>query len=168
MSLEIRQERAGDREPVAAVVARAFGRADEALLVEALRTSGDIALSLVAVQAPEIVGYIAFQALRAEDAGSPVRAASLAPVSVVPAQQRKGIGSELIRAGLALLQARGFDVVCVLGDPAYYGRFGFSAEAAKGFDAPWKAPYFQVLALSPPALLRGRLIYPAAFFPGSA
>ena len=61
-------------------------------------------------------------------AGSSFRAALLGPLAVAPAWQRQGIGSAIVRAGLQRLKDADVDLVCVLGDPAYYGRFGFVPE----------------------------------------
>lgn len=155
---------------VAEVVARAFGRADEALLVEALRQAGDLALSLVAREDGTFVGHIAFQPLGLSPPPSaPFTAMSLAPVSVLPHHQKRGIGSALIRAGLSQLAGSGCDIVFVLGDPDYYGRFGFRQAAARAFLAPWSGEHFLALQLSDRPLPEGcTLVYPAAFLGGVA
>jgi putative acetyltransferase len=124
----IRAEREGDAESIAAVTRDAFASAahasgTEAAIVSALREAGALTLSLVAERDGGIVGHIAF---------SPVRIADgtrwwygLGPVSVLPSLQGKGIGSDLVQRGLAALQERGAAGCVLVGEPAFYGRFGF-------------------------------------------
>lgn len=153
------------RSRVATLVAQAFGRADEALLVEKLHNAGAISLSLVAVAGDAPVGHVAFQDLRLEPGSPGERYVSLAPVSVAPPYQRRGIGSAIIQAGLTIIGDQGADAAFVLGDPAYYRRFGFDAVAAALFEAPWTGPHFMAKRLSNRTLSsHGRLIYPPAFF----
>ncbi|WP_371833391.1 GNAT family N-acetyltransferase [Ferirhizobium litorale] len=98
----------------------------EHLIVDRLRMAGALTLSLVAVEAGEVVGHVAF---------SPVQISSgedgwygLGPVSVLPALQRQGIGSALIRQGLSDLSVLGARGCVLLGNPGYYERFGFEAD----------------------------------------
>lgn len=145
----IRFARAGDRTAIAALVEHAFGQPDEARLVERLRDSGDLMFELVAEHDGEIAGHLVFSRLWAD---SQNLYAALAPVAVSPARQRTGVGSALIRASLA--QAREFGVhgVLVLGHPAYYPRFGFSAaDAANVRSAYAGRPSYMALALEPGA-----------------
>jgi putative acetyltransferase len=67
---------------------------------------------------------------------------------VMPSLQRNGIGSELIRWGLAQAKAAGWQGVFVLGDPKFYGKFGFSVALASGFDSPYAGEHFMALALN--------------------
>lgn len=83
-------------------------------------------LSLVAVAGSALVGHVAFTLCSVTDGSDAV--ALLGPLAVATASQKRGIGSALVRAGLDRLRSAGFDQVFVLGDPAYYGRFGFEAE----------------------------------------
>ncbi len=96
-----------------------------------------------------IDGHVLFTRLAIEtDAGaSPLSATALAPVSVAPARQRAGLGSALIRYGLTRLEAAGEHIVFVLGEPAYYRRFGFDANLGARFSCPWPGPYFMARAL---------------------
>ena len=118
----IRMERAGDAAAIHAVHASCFPTDVEARLVDALRAAGRLTASFVAEVGGQIVGHIAF---------SPVSAASgavgvgLAPVAVLEPHQRQGIAADLIRTGLRACQEAGFRWAVVLGDPAYYARFGF-------------------------------------------
>jgi putative acetyltransferase len=79
---------------------------------------------------------------------APFRALALAPVTVVPERQDAGIGSRLIRAGLERATADGWQGVFVLGEPEYYGRFGFDAALAADFTSPYAGPYFMALTLN--------------------
>jgi putative acetyltransferase len=89
---------------------------------------------------------------------------ALAPVAAAPDRQREGIGSALIEAGHAIARSQGWDAIFVLGDPAYYGRFGYDAELAAGFTSPYAGEYYMVLALTGalPAT-EGQVSYASAF-----
>lgn len=157
----IRQERPSDAPRVRSVLEAAFAGSAEADLVDKLRASGDLILSLVAEPLDSIAGYVAFPRLTLDLGDRFVPAAGLAPVGVSPASQRQGIGSALIGAGLARLKDRGEGLVFVLGEPNYYRRFGFAATAE--FDSPYAGPYFQMLKLAPNAPERGTVVYPNPF-----
>src|ERR1035441_10146144 len=103
----------------------------EAQLVDRLRSDGAVIVSLVAVEDCDIVGHILFSDLLIETDQAVLHAVSLAPMAVAPKFQRRGIGSALVRHGLAVCLERGKSVVVVLGHPEYYPRFGFSTELAK-------------------------------------
>lgn len=92
------------------------------LVRDLLAGRGDV-LSLVAVRDQELVGHIAFTLCHL--AGRSEQIALLAPLAVAPAWQKRGIGGTLVRAGLQRLGALDVAMVLVLGDPDYYGRFGF-------------------------------------------
>jgi putative acetyltransferase len=140
--MDIRLETQADLAAIHALNCAAFGQPMEADLVDRLRAEGDAVLSLVAVEHGEIVGHILFSRMEA-----PFRALALTPVAVLPPRQRKAIGAALIREGLARAEAAGWQGVFVLGEPAYYRRFGFSAEQAVGFASPYAGPYFMALPL---------------------
>ena len=143
----------------------AFGRPDEADLVESLRSEGAVLLSLVAGVEQRVVGHILFSRMSIETSNGPVPAAALAPVAVFPDHQRRGIGGQLIRSGLDLLRERGEQIVIVLGHPGYYPRFGFSSEKAHSLESPFPPEAFMATELSSGALdgIRGKVRYPAAF-----
>lgn len=145
----IRPATAADHDSIHAVETAAFGRPDEADLVDALRADGDALIELVAEEAGAIVGHILFSPL-ATNTGA--RFAALAPVAVLPGRQKDGLGGALILAGLDACEARGVDAVILLGHPDYYPRFGFSAEAARHVRGPFSGPAFMGLALTPGAL----------------
>lgn len=165
LTVHIDEQRPRDYVISHAVIAAAFGRAAEANLVDALRSEGAIVASLVA-RDPEVVGHVLFTRapIRTDD-GRMIACASLAPLAVAPAHQRRGIGDALVRAGLTACRARGIAAVVVLGEPAYYGRFGFKVDSARSLRAPWAGPHFQVLSLSEGALdgVTGDVLYPRAF-----
>jgi putative acetyltransferase len=143
--------------------AREYGSGDgEAALIARLRADGDVAVELAALSDGEIVGHVLLSKLTVEPAT--LKIAALAPVSARVDRQKSGIGSALVREGLARCKALGFDAVAVLGDD-YYQRFGFSAEAAGVFDCAYAGPHFQALELRESALSGGRWIleYPKAF-----
>jgi len=143
----------------------AFGGLEEADLVDKLRTAGDALLSLVAELETRIVGHVLFSRMWIETPGALVPAVALAPLAVLPAHQRRGIGGRLIRYGLDCLRARDEKIVIVVGHPDYYPRFGFSSEKARPLESPFPAEAFLAMELRPGALesVRGRVIYPASF-----
>ncbi len=122
--LTIRASSAGDIDAVVALYPLAFPEEDLVPVVRDLLADPEVAMSLVATIDDEIVGNVIFTSCAVED--SNLNAALLAPLAVSPARQRQGIGTAIVQAGLQLLDANGVDVVLVLGDPAYYGRLGFT------------------------------------------
>jgi putative acetyltransferase len=137
------------------VNASAFGRPAEAQIVEALRVNGKVVLSLVAELEGRIVGHALFSRAYIEaESGTRVEAA-LGPLAVLPERQRRGIGSALVRRGLEECRALGFGAVFLLGDPAYYGRFGFQPARAYGLRYAGhldRDEAFQAVELRPGAL----------------
>lgn len=157
----IRDLLAEDAAAVDALLAASFEERGEADLVTALRQADDLALELVAEIEGRVVGHAAFPRLHSE-AG--LALAALAPLTVDAEHRRQGLGEALTKQGLSTLGERGLHWCLVLGDPAYYGRFGFSAEAASGFATPYDGAHQMAVRLapnSPPAA--GRVVYPAAF-----
>lgn len=124
----IRTERDDDRAAIHDVIDTAFAGmpyadGDEAGLVDRLRAEGALSVSLVAELSGRVVGQIAFSPAQASDGTHGWYA--LGPVSVVPAHQRCGVGSTLVRAGLKVISESGAAGCILTGNPAYYGRFGF-------------------------------------------
>jgi putative acetyltransferase len=138
----IRDEKQADVDAIHELVAAAFQRADEAVLIDRLRSDEGCVISLVAVEGDEIIGHILFSRMTA-----PFRALGLGPVSVKPSRQRAGIGSLLIRTGLDRASGAGWRAVFVLGDPKFYGRFGFDPDLAGGFTCRYSGPHLMALAL---------------------
>jgi putative acetyltransferase len=147
--LIIHQETPEDEVAIRHVNEEAFGQKGEAEIIEKLRGRGMLIISLVAVQDNETVGHIAFSPIKVESEHSSFGAIALAPMAVLPAYQRKGIGSQLVHAGLEECRRIGHELVVVLGHPNYYPRFGFvpaSTYSIKSeFDVPDEA--FMVLEL---------------------
>lgn len=163
--MNIRTASAEDLSALIALHDAAFGTPDEGKLVADLAAAHMAVVSLVAVKDARIVGHILFSPLIAEIEGETALALSLAPLAVHPAHQRQGIGSALTKAGLGQARAAGWEAVIVLGHPDFYPRFGFSAELAQGFEAPFSGPAFMGLELTKNSLSgrKGRIIYPAPF-----
>lgn len=162
----IRSEAPADAAAIDALLRAAFGGPGEAVLVERLRAAGALPLALVAVDAVgDVVGHVAFSPLPIATGAGTVDALALAPLAVRPDRQRRGVGTLLVRAALDRLRTAGAPLVVVLGDPAYYGRFGFRAEAAAGIRCPYSGPALQALALdgSDPSGIAGVATYHPAF-----
>ena len=152
--MDIRSEKPEDLEAVRNVNIAAFGRENEANLVDSLRGSAST-FSLVAVQSDRIVGHIFFSPVVVEGKCSKnLSILGLAPVAVLPNYQRQGIGTLLIREGLKECGRSGFQAVVVLGHPHFYSRFGFIPASRKGLGCEYDVPdeAFMVLELESGAL----------------
>jgi putative acetyltransferase len=154
----IRPTGAADVEAAAAVHESAFGGPSEAVLARALLRDGSAVISLAAVLSGRIVGHVLLSRLV-----SPAAALALAPLAVLPEHRRQGIGSALVRDAIARAMAAGHAAIFVLGDPTYYGRFGFTPEAAQRFPCAYAGPYFMGLVLQSVPLEPAPVLYPAAF-----
>jgi len=163
--MQIRREAAQDADAIRAVTTAAFGGpVPEARLVDELRAGPAWlpALSLVATHGDEVTGHVL--CTRGHVGPAPVLA--LGPLSVRPDRQRRGVGSALVHTVLGAADALGEPAVCLLGDPAYYSRFGFRLGTEYQITPPrpeWR-PHFQVRVLTAyqPAL-RGPFAYPEPF-----
>ena len=155
----IRHERPDDAVAIRALLEAAFPGPQEAGLVEELRADGDAAIALVAERDGIVIGHVMFSPM-----SGPFRALGLGPVAVAPACQRSGVGGRLIRQGLAEAGEAGWQAVFVLGDPAYYRRFGFDTQLAEGFASPYAGPYLMALGLDGPLpVTSGPIDYAPAF-----
>lgn len=127
-------------------------RADEGWIPE---------LSLVAEINGQVVGHVVGSRASVGD----LPAIGLGPLSVEPGLQRSGVGSALMHAVLGAADALGEALVGLLGEPAYYGRFGFLPAATVGVDSPDESwgDYFQVRTLTGHRGHRGRFHYAAPF-----
>ena len=165
--MEIREEEREDWARVFEVEERAFERPNEARIVEDLRDSKDPHLSLVAVDAGEIVGHVFLSTVGFEGSGGSPRLCGLGPIGVDPTHQRSGIGSALVRAGLDRAPELGWQAVFLVGDPAYYSRFGFRLVASEGFSYGNRLidTVLQAIELEPGILsgLKGRVVFDRAF-----
>ena len=167
--VQIRALRKAELDAADEVIRAAFGRTAEVVLAQQLREDGDVLLELGAFDDRAMIGHVLFSRLAVASTSrcGPTLVAALAPVSVRPARQQEGIGATLVRQGLEACGQVGIGAVLVLGDPAYYGRFGFSAELASPVEAPFAGPAFMALELVPAALAGVRAVrYPDAFGTG--
>jgi putative acetyltransferase len=167
MTVTIRREEPRDVDALLRVNELAFGQPDEAALVRELRAAGAVTLSLVAERDGIVVGHILFSPVTIETAAGMFDAVGLAPMAVLPDDQRRGIGSRLVREGLDALRRAGHGAVIVLGHAEYYPRFGF--ERASRFGLRWENDgpddVFMAIELRPGALAgRGGVVrYHPAF-----
>jgi len=138
--LIIRPETPEDKASIRHVNKEAFGQEEEAGIIEKLRNRGVLTISLVAVQDDRTVGHIAFSPVKVESERSSFEAIALAPMAVLPAYQRKGIGSQLVRSGIKECQHLGHEIIVVLGHPNYYPRFGFVPAKPKGIKCEFEVP----------------------------
>jgi len=132
----------------------AFGKPDEARLVDAIRRADHPMISLVAVDGEAIVGHILFTPVTLDSSGPPINVMGLAPMAVLPPWQHRGIGSMLVETGLRECEQSSCQIVVVIGHPEFYPRFGFRPAREYGlrseFDVPDEA--FMVAELMPGAL----------------
>lgn len=124
----IRPETPADIEAIDAVTIAAFknhpiSQQTEQFIIKALRAAGDLTLSLVAELDGQVVGHIAFSPVTIADGSTNWH--GLGPISVLPAYQRQGIGKVLMQEGLSRLKTLGSKGCLLVGDPAFYHRFGF-------------------------------------------
>jgi putative acetyltransferase len=156
MPLSIRPEAPADAPAIRRVLEAAFPTPDEARLVELLRAAGHLLISLVAEEDEVIVGHIAFSPVGIDDAAGEEAGVGLAPLAVLPDHQRRGIGSRLVRDGLAACERAGYGFVVVLGEPAFYRRFGFDRADRRGLGNEYGADeHFMALELRGGAIPEG-------------
>ena len=145
--LTIRRETPKDIDSIRYVNEQAFGQKEEAEIIDKLRKRDVVTLSLVAVQADQIVGHILFSPVSAESEYSSFEAITLAPMAVLPEYQRKGIGSQLVRVGLEECRRLGHEIMVVLGHPDYYPRFGFVPASTYSIKCKYDVPDEVFMAL---------------------
>lgn len=153
--MEIRAETPDDFAAIRQINVTAFGRPQEADLVDALRAAPIQLLSFVAVQDGQVVGHILFSPVSIESEGAVnLNVLGLAPMAVLPDYQRQGIGSRLVQHGLQECKRLGIDAVVVLGHPKFYPRFGFIPAKQKNLRCEYDVPdeVFMVAELQPEAL----------------
>lgn len=169
-AIEIRLERPGEEATAYHIVREAFGEERPALLLNEMRKSDAWrGLSFFAVSGGDPVAHVSYTRGWVDAPSRLVEVLILSPMSVLPAWQRKGIGTRLIHESLAsLAETRPEPVVFLEGDPAFYSRCGFTAGAAHGFGRPSDRipePGFQCFLLpSYEASVCGRLVYPDVFW----
>lgn len=166
--MQIRHEHEGDPASISRLIRAAFtghphhalgAEPIEPMIVEALRAAGALSLSLVAKDEEGIVGHIAFSEVLV--GGIRVGWHGLGPVCVHPRRQRQGIGAMLVEQGIAAIRQRGARGIVLLGEPGYYGRFGFRADPSLVLEGV-PAEYFLALPLGTP-VPAGKVSYHAAF-----
>lgn len=140
---------------------KAFDRVNEAKLVEALTNSNEKCYSYVAICDGNIVGHVFLTEIKAS-----VKAVALAPLAVLPKYRELQIGTQLVRHAINAAKKNKYEAMFVLGDVAYYERFGFSGILADPFKIKWQSKNFMALELKENALKKkaGELVYPPAFF----
>ena len=165
----IRPEAVHDQGAIASVTRDAFaqhshGSQTEALVIDALRNAGALTASLVAALDGRVVGHVAFSPVQVTATGGGEIGGwhGLGPLAVLPSLQRRGIGSRLVREGLARLEAIGASGCVVLGEPDYYRRFGFASSPDLVADG-LPPEYFMSLVFRGDAVA-GRVAYHPAFF----
>jgi len=165
INIEIRNEIPADMPAIEAVTISAFLNAPHAghheqFIVSALRRDGQLLVSLVALAEGKMIGHVAVSPVSLS--GGAPGWCGLGPISVLPGYRRRGVGARLMREALRTLREKGAAGCVVLGEPAYYGRFGFAADPALVF--PGVAPdYFQALSFGS-SRPRGVVSYHAAFY----
>ncbi|MFC0004249.1 GNAT family N-acetyltransferase [Micromonospora siamensis] len=173
-TLRLRPEGPADAGPVRRVLAAAFARPDVATppevgLVDELRDSDAWIpeLAMVAEYGGEVVGYALLTRVRVRGDAGVAPALALGPVAVAPHRQRVGHGAAVVQAALEAATELGERLVVVLGDPAYYRRFGFDRADRMGLTSPWSGlgEPWQALALPPTVsgegpLPRGEVVFP--------
>lgn len=161
--MPIRPARPEDHAAIAALLTAAFGGAEETALVAALRRAGAVVTELVEEGAGgEVLGMAMVSRMAAPEGWL-----ALAPVATRPGFERRGIASGLVLAVLEAGRASGARAAAVLGDPAFYKRFGFSVAAAAEMSSPYPLSHTGICVLNGPPLTaaerRAELRYPPAF-----
>jgi putative acetyltransferase len=163
---DIRAEEAGDEEGVREVLRSSFRRDAEVTLVDQLRAHDKAAISLVAICDGEVVGHVMFSPITVQYAFAGFRGLGLGPIGVRQEYQNNGIGAMLVQRGIETCRNRSIDVVFVLGNPHFWGRFGFTEARQYGLSSEYNADSsFLVLELQPQSLkrLRGVVRYSEEF-----
>ena len=162
--MEIRPETTDDAAAISVVIAEAFALAEhadgtEAAIVERLRIAGALTLSLVAIEDEIVIGHVALSPIAID--GEAGRWLGVGPLAVRPDQQRRGIGGKLMREALHRAQAGGAAGCVLVGEPAYYSRFGFAADPRLRYSGP-PPQYFQALSFDG-KMPSGEVTYHPAF-----
>jgi len=149
MTVTIRPARGEDVAAIDALLRTSFPAPDEAMLVRDLCIDGDMVLTLVAHDddSGALAGMVAFSRMDVTVAGRTVPSVALAPVAVAADWRRQGVADALIRAGHDRLEAEGVVLSFVLGDPAFYARFGYDAAVARNFASPYAGEHFMAFPL---------------------
>jgi predicted N-acetyltransferase YhbS len=144
-TVEIRESKESERNEILNIHRIAFGEENGSVIAKLVddlfddETARPI-LSLVAADNGKLIGHILYTKAIITQAEIPIEAKILAPLAIIPDEQKKGIGEKLINEGLSQLKASGTELVFVLGHPDYYPRFGFVPAGKLGFEAPYPIP----------------------------
>ena len=165
---KIRPERESDAAEISAVTRAAFAPEGdvEVTLVDLLRSRGKAVISFVATEGEQVVGHALFSEVTVKPNYAGLRLLGLAPLSVHPDHQGRGVGSDLVERGLEECRTAGYGAVVVFGEPTYYGRFGFEKASAHGMSNEYRVDDpFMVVGLTPGALrgLAGTAAYAPEF-----
>ncbi len=144
----IRAATGADAPAVDGLLRACFPRDEEARLVQQLAIDGDLVLVLVAEDDGAVVGMIAASRMQVTADTREIAAVAVAPLAVARRKRGQGVGEALVAAAIAHLRSAGVELGFVLGDPAYYGRFGFDAATARGFDSPYAGEYLLGIRLN--------------------
>lgn len=164
MNIQIFNESSNDAAAIHQVTVQAFFHAPhtahtEQYIVDALRSAGALAISLVAKNDEKIIGHVAVSPVTLSNGAAGWF--GLGPISVLPAYQGQGVGTKLMTSALAKLEAMKAAGCVLLGDPAYYGRFGF--QVVEGLVYPGvPREYFQALSFTN-GFPQGEVTYHEAF-----
>ena len=153
--ISIRPEQPHDIAAVRAVNEAAFGDTAEATIVDSLRNACPEAVSLVAVEDDQVLGHIFFSPVLVSGEHDVPPGMGLAPMAVLPARQRQGIGSMLVQTGIDVIRKRNCPFIIVLGHPEYYPRFGFVPASQHALSSQWDGipdEAFMVLILDEAAM----------------
>ncbi|MDR6789791.1 putative acetyltransferase [Sphingomonas sp. BE138] len=149
MTIAIRPAQGQDVAAIDGLLRDVFPRADEADLVRLLCVDGDMVLVMVAVDEDSgaLAGMVAFSRMEVDIAARSIVSVALAPVAVALRYRRQGVAEALIQAGIERLEAERVVLCFVLGEPAYYTRFGFHADYARQFASPYAGDQLMALPL---------------------
>ncbi|MEG8038115.1 N-acetyltransferase [Sphingomonas sp. LR60] len=149
MTIAVRPAAGGDVAAIDALLRAVFTRADEADLVRQLCVDGDMVLMTVAVDEERgaLVGAVAFSRMAVDVGGKAIAAVALAPVAVAETYRRQGVAEALIHAGIERIEAARVVLCFVLGEPAFYTRFGFHGDYAKNFASPYAGEHLMALPI---------------------
>ena len=137
MLIDIREEQPGDAAAIRDVNRRAFGKDQEANVVDALRSNGAWLLSLVATLDGQVVGHIIYSPITIAES---LIGAALGPMAVLPEHQRQGIGTKLVDVGNQRIEKAGWPFIIVVGHANFYSRFGFVPASVHGIRCQWEVP----------------------------
>ena len=164
----VRAETPADHDPIRRIVDEAFGDTITSAIVDGIRASDRFIpeLSLVAVYEGQPLGHVISSYVDVVPGSR--RVLQVGPLAVVPSHQRRGIGTALMRETIRIAEERGEPLLLIEGNPAYYGRFGFTRADEQGIEMPPEShgpQYFMIRPLRAyDSSLRGRAVYPPETF----